>query len=111
MVPNGTSGDGYHSLLCSQYFRETEGKMINTFILWFLLPSELFDFYRMLLSFTPPTDTNYFQIKLAVHHRTQPAQVGKVKEEEKQRLVHHRLPRQKQKAQGPREEKDELFIP
>ena len=62
------------------------------------------------MSFTPPTDTDYFQMKFVMHQQTQPARVGKVKEEEKQRLVHHRLPQQKQKAQGPREEKDELFI-
>ena len=49
-------------------------------------------------------------MKFVMHQQTQPARVGKVKEEEKQRLVHHRLPQQKQKAQGPREEKDELFI-
>lgn len=82
-------------------------KKINTVkYSWFLLPSELFDFYRTSLSFTPPTDTNYFQMKFLMHHRTQPGQVGKVKEE-----AHHRLLQQKQKVQGPREEKDELFIP
>ena len=46
-----------------------------------------------------------------MHHRTQPVQAGTVKEEERLRLVHHRLLQQKKKAQGPREEKDELFIP
>ena len=97
-MPNGTSGD--------DGFRTTEGKMINTCkYSWFLLPSELFDCHRTSLSFTPPTGTNYFQMKFPMHHRTQPVQVGKVKE------AHHCLPRQKQKAQGPREEKDELFIP
>lgn len=109
IIPNGTSGNG--SLLWgdpnSQCFRATEKKKINTVkYSWFLLPSELFDFYRTSLSFTPPTDTNYFQMKFLMHHRTQPGQVGKVKEE-----AHHRLLQQKQKVQGPREEKDELFIP
>jgi len=44
-----------------------------------------------------------------MHHRTQLAQVDKVKEGEKQRLVHHHHPLQKLKAQDPKGEKDELF--
>jgi len=50
-------------------------------------------------------------MKCPMHHRTQPVQVGKVKEDEKQRLEHYHLPWQKQKVQDPREEKDKLFIP
>ena len=42
-----------------------------------------------------------------MHHKIQVPQVGKAKDEEEHQRLEHHLPQQKQKAQGPKEERDE----
>ena len=55
-------------------------------------------------------DINYLLKKYQLHHKTQPAQVHRVKEEGNHQRLAHCHPQWKQRQQVPNEEKDDQLL-